>query len=305
MSKLPYIARMHLEHIPVLATEVLDLLSPQPGDAILDVTLGLGGHAELFLNALSDTGTYVGIDADERNMDYAKERLKGFQNVTYLHANFADLETLELGSFDCILADLGVSSPHFDDPERGFTFREDAPLDMRYDTTVGIPVSAWILHHTEEELADVLFHYGELHQSRKLAAVIQAKSPQTTQALAESAKEVLGFRTPSLLPQVFQALRIVVNRELEALETLLRIGPHILNPGGKLAIMSYHSLEDRMVKHEFKSLCTAEKDEHTGQDLFPTMFELLTKKAVVPSAEEISGNPRARSAKLRILRKKS
>lgn len=288
-----------------MAKEVLETLAPREGESVLDVTLGLGGHAELFLEAVGSTGSLTGLDADKKNLDYAHERLKNFPHTQFIHTNFHELPYLGLESFDIIFADLGVSSPHFDDPTRGFTFREDAPLDMRYDLTSGASTAEWIAAVEEEEIARILFHYGELKQSRKLAKVIKETLPQTTHQLVECVKAVTGYKAPSLLPQVFQAFRIVINNELAALQTLLSVGPTLLRSHGRLGVLSYHSLEDRLVKQTFKTLSTAEKDEHTGQDKAPAPFVLVTKKAVVPTPEEISLNQRARSAKLRVLQKNS
>ena len=296
---------MNYAHIPVMAKEVLDVFSPQKGESVLDVTLGLGGHAELFLKAIGDSGSLTGLDADKKNLDTAHLRLKAFSHTHFIHTNFGELPNLNLGTFDMIFGDLGVSSPHFDDPTRGFTFREDAPLDMRYDLTSGSTTAEWIAQMPEEEIARVLFHYGELKQSRKLAKSIKETLPTTTHQLVECVKLVTGYKAPSLLPQVFQSFRIVVNNELEALHTLLEVGPTLLNPGGRIGILSYHSLEDRLVKQTFKALSTAEKDDRTGQDKAPAPFVLVTKKALSPSEEEIAQNPRARSAKLRVLRKNS
>ncbi len=292
-------------HIPVLAKEVLQFLKPKEGDSVLDVTVGLGGHAELLLEAVGEKGKYTGLDADKTNLDFAHHRLARFSNAHFVHSNFIHLPELELGTFDCIFADLGVSSPHFDDPTRGFTFREDAPLDMRYDTSSGLSVAQWIESHEENDIANALYEYGELAQSRRLAKSIKAALPQSTHALVKCVEAVVGYRSPSLLPQIFQAFRILINDELGALQVLLAHGPELLKSMGRIGILSYHSLEDRLVKQKFKALSTAEKDDHTGQDKAPAPFILLTKKAIFPTEDEISTNPRARSAKLRVLQKNS
>lgn len=271
---------------------------------VLDVTLGLGGHAECLLEAMNGQGRYIGLDADERNLAVARERLKRFGAAADLrHANFRDLPSLDLPPLDLLLADLGLSSPHIDDPERGFSFRFDGPLDMRFDAQAGEPASEKISEATEEELTNVLRTYGELPQARRLALTLKEAPPATTSALKAAVEKVCGWRAPRVLPQVFQALRIWVNDEMGALDILLENGPKLLQPGGRMAVISYHSLEDRPVKHAFRRLTTPERDPVTGKALGPAPFTLLTKKPVRPSPEEEAENPRSRSAVLRAIRR--
>lgn len=293
-------------HLPVLETTVLDVLRPMPGESVLDVTLGLGGHALLFLEATAPDGTLIGVDADEENLAFASERLKDFgKRFRPVHANFSHLADLELPGADVILADLGLSSPHLDEPDRGFSFRFDAPLDMRFDRTQGRTASDLIADTEEGRLADILYQYGEIHESRMLAKKLAGKRFRTTTSLREMTEEIFGWRAPQFLPRIFQALRIAVNGEMQALANLLMHAPVLLRPGGRLGIISYHSLEDRQVKLAFRALTTPEKDPVTGRAVEMPPFELVTKKAIVPSDDEQAMNPRSRSAKFRVIRKTS
>lgn len=291
-------------HTPVLLDAALSVLQPEAGERVLDVTLGLGGHAAAFLERIGPSGSLTGLDADPKNLTQAQKKLSSFPNVTCLHANFRDLPSLALPHVDVIFADLGLSSPHVDDPERGFSFRTDAPLDLRFDPTTGPSAAQWLQIADPEELTRVLREYGELPHPHRLALLLKEQLPQTTFALVRAVEEVLHWRAKAFLPQVFQALRIAVNDELGALDTLLAYGPSLLKEGGRMGIISYHSLEDRRVKQVFRSLTTAHKDPESGQDAAPAAFVSLTRKALTPSAEEIAGNSRSRSAKFRAIRKR-
>ena len=298
-------------HIPVLAKEVIKILQPQPGDRVLDLTLGLGGHAKIFLQHIGQSGQLVGVEADSDNLALAKKNLETWKHQTNLiHDNFGDLASLDLKPFDVIFADLGLSSPHVDDPHRGFTFRTDAPLDLRYDRTRGKTAAQRIAAADQEELKEIFSFYGEFTGAKRLAERIEEsqrkehRALETTQDLRCLVEELFGYRATRLLPQVFQALRIWTNDELKALAHLLDVAPSLLKPGGRLGIISYHSLEDRMVKRAFKTLATPTIDEQTGQVERTALFELCTKKAVAPTLTEIEGNPRARSAHFRAVRKK-
>jgi 16S rRNA (cytosine1402-N4)-methyltransferase len=289
-------------HQPVLATTVLDVLRPMPGESVLDVTLGLGGHALRFLEATAPDGRLVGLDADAANLEAACERLSDHADrVTLIHGNFLRIAEMELPQVDVILADLGLSSPHLDDPERGFAFRFDAPLDMRFDREHGRTAAEVIADSDERRLADILYEYGEIHESRYIAKKLAGRRLATTTELRAMIEEMFGWRTPQFLPRVFQALRIAVNAEMQALAELLQRGPHLLTSGGRMGIISYHSLEDRQVKLAFKLLTTPEKDPVTGKAMERPPYELLTKKAVVPSPDEEASNPRSRSAKFRAI----
>lgn len=289
-------------HKSVLLQDVLDTLDPQPKDRILDLTVGLGGHAAALLKNAGPEASFVGIDADEQNLEIAKSNLSNFSNLqTFYHTNFSKISDLHLGTFDVILADLGVSSPHFDEPERGFSFRADGPLDMRFDRSRGRTAAEVIQSYTEQELSIVLRDYGQIPQHGRLAEALKQKLPQTTFEALAAVNSVVQYNPTSIAPQMFQALRIVVNDELGALETIVDTAPDMLKPEGRLGIISFHSLEDRRVKQKFKELTTVEKDETTGADIGKPQFSLIQRKAIKPSDEELAKNPRARSARLRVL----
>lgn len=293
-------------HIPVLEETALELLAPKAGETVLDVTLGLAGHARRFLEQIGPKGHFIGLDADGINLEAAKATLAPYADqITLYHTNFGNLPALDLPQVDVLLADLGLSSPHLDDPERGFAFRVESPLDARYDQTSGKSVRERVLQADEEELVTVFREYGELfREARHLAKNLAGKDFPTTVALRTAVEEAFGFRAKPILAQVFQALRMWVNDELGVLHTLLEAGPALLAPGGRMGVMSYHSLEDRMVKHAFRALTTPVKDPITGKISVEAGFELLTPKAVIATDEEIARNPRARSVKFRILRRR-
>ena len=292
-------------HVPVLETTVLHVLAPKPGESVLDCTLGLGGHSAAFLEATAPSGTLTALDADTQNLEAARERLAPHgSRATLLHANFRDAGTLGIGPFDVVFADLGLSSPHVDDPTRGFSFRSDGPLDLRYDRTSGRTAADLIEESDEEELVALIHDLGEVHQHvRPLARLIAGTRIETTQDFRERVEQIFSYRTPSVLPRLFQALRIAVNDELGALESLLAAIPPLLRPGGRAGILSYHSLEDRIVKRTFKSWSEPEKDPLTGRAVAEPAFALLTKKALVPDEKELSDNSRSRSVKFRAILK--
>lgn len=294
------------EHIPVLLPTVLAVLEPQNGDSVLDVTLGLGGHAEAFLHAIGDSGHLTALDADMVNLALAGERLEAFRNqTTFIHANFGELPELGIGPFNIVFGDLGVSSPHFDDPERGFSFRFDGPLDLRYDRTKGATAADLIHASDEDDVIRWLKEYGELwKEATRIGREIAGKRLDTTTELRSVIERLFGFRAKRILPQVFQALRIVVNDEMGVLRVFLDEGLRLLKPGGRMGILSYHSLEDRMVKQVFRSVCEPVKDELTGQITVEAPFELITKGAIQASEEEQEQNPRSRSVRFRAVRKR-
>ncbi|MCF7844473.1 MAG: 16S rRNA (cytosine(1402)-N(4))-methyltransferase RsmH [Kiritimatiellales bacterium] len=296
-----------MQHIPVLHSEVITLLDPQEGEVLLDVTLGLGGHSALFLNKIGKSGKLYAIEADQENLNIAESNLNEFRDQIDLRCdNFCNIAQMNFPPADIVFADLGLSSPHLDDPQRGFSFREDAPLDMRFDRTNGIPASQLIAQLDEQGLAEIFWTYGELKSGRKIAKAIKASEKiRTTFELKECIEKAIGFHAKDMLPQVFQALRIAVNDEMGSLEILLREGPKLLKPGGRMGVISFHSLEDRMVKQVFKTLATPKIDPVTGAISKEAEFEVVTKKPVGPSDEEVVQNPRARSAKLRVLKVKS
>lgn len=296
-------------HIPALLPQSLDALDLRPGGIYIDATLGGGGHTGAIRAHLSGEGHLYSIDQD---MD-AISRQSADANFTPVHGNFRYLLNYcdyygITGKVDGILADLGVSSHHFDDAERGFSFRADGPLDMRMNTLGGRTAADVLATADEAELANIFKLYGEFAQARKLAAAIvrarQSGSPvATTAALAALAEPLISpARRKQELAQIFQALRIVVNGELEALEAFLRQSLDVLAPGGRLAIITYHSLEDRLVKNFMRSGRTdgkVEKDIY-GRSEVPLK---AVGKQIVPSEAEIQSNPRSRSARLRVAEK--
>jgi 16S rRNA (cytosine1402-N4)-methyltransferase len=299
-----------MQHIPVLLSEVLAVLAPRKGETVIDLTLGLGGHAGAFLQHIGKKGILIGIDADEKNLDVAGSRLKveGSKNVTLIHENFHNLHNLHnLPQCDILFADLGLCSPHIDDPTRGFSFRGDSPLDLRFDQSHGKTASDLLMYEAEEKLTEIFRQYGELDHSKSFAhAICEKRSnyPFTkTPDLVTLAEDVYKWKAKQVLPQIFQALRIAVNDEMGALKNLLEYGPSLLNNGGRIGIISYHSREDRMVKQRFRDLATAPKDPSTGANLMPASYELLTKKAIQPTLEEVEKNSRSRSARFRAIRK--
>ena len=277
-------------HRPVLIAEVLDLLDPQAGEIFLDGTLGLGGHARAVLERVGNKGKLIGLDLDERNLKLAIKKLKEFGNVEFHKANFRDLlDFTEPSSLDGVLLDIGVSSLHFDDASRGFSYQNDGDLDMRFDSTQELSAAGILNSCSEDELAEIFFEFGEIRTAKKIARrIIEArkqKKLRTTRDLAEI------IEAKSLLPQVFQALRITVNDELGNLKEGLNAAVEALKSGGRIAVISFHSLEDRIVKNFFR------EQKKLG------VLEVLTKKPVRSGAVEIAANPRSRSAKLRGARK--
>lgn len=301
-----------MKHDSVLLKETLELLAPKKGETVLDCTLGLGGHSQKLLDAVGKTGFLVGLDADRFNLKFARERLGEPSNALFLHTNFSTLPDClpdDHQSFDCILADLGLSSPHIDDSSRGFTFREDAPLDMRYDRERGLMASHYIQSIDQKKLFTVLKDYGELPRVPALLRAILARRSstriRTSFDLVEVAKDVYRHDAKKFLPQIFQAVRIAVNDEISSLLHLLSVAPTLLNPGGRFVVISYHSLEDRPTKEHFKFLTKDTVDLLTGAVTQPAEYEMLTRKPVKPTDAEIARNPRARSAILRALQKKT
>jgi 16S rRNA (cytosine1402-N4)-methyltransferase len=281
-------------HIPVLSQEVITGLNIQPGGNYLDLTVGGGGHSRLILETAEDVKLTC-VDQDEDALKAAKENLSEFRDrVKFIHSNFANFQFPE-NSYDGILADLGVSSYHLDNPERGFSFRNSANLDMRMNQQQSLTAGDIINEWEEKELADIFFKYGEERLSRKIARRIVEKRPfNTTTELAEAIAYSVPpkYRHGRIHPatRVFQALRIAVNDELKVLETLIEKAPNALIPGGRIAIISFHSLEDRPVKHGLRN---------------SPLLRILTKKPIIATEEETKENPRSRSAKLRIAEKKN
>lgn len=296
-------------HVPVLLKESVDGMNIRPNGTYVDVTFGGGGHSREILSRLEKDGRLLGFDQDEdaeRNIVDDPRFIFVRSNFRYLH-NFLRYHKIE--EVDAILADLGVSSHHFDDSERGFSFRFDGDLDMRMNKRAGLTAADVLNTYEEERLADIFYLYGELKNSRKLASVIvkarAAGQIKTIGEFLEIIKPLFGReREKKELAKVFQALRIEVNQEMEALKEMLAAATDALKPGGRLVVITYHSLEDRMVKNIMK---TGNVEGKTTQDFFgnlQTPFKLVNNKVIVPNQEEIERNPRSRSAKLRIAEKK-
>ena len=295
--------RREIRHIPVLLNEVLEILRPAPGKTVVDCTVGLGGHSAEVLKRLGPTGKLVGFDFDSSNLEIAGQKLAAIgENFTLHQTNFAALSTklLEAGieRVDGILADLGVASPQINDPARGFSYREPGPLDMRMDPTRGQPASALINRISEEDLAKALLDLGDETDAPKIANLIVTRRQQqpihTTEELTEIVCEARGFTLKraagaKLHPaaRTFQALRMIVNRELPNLQRLLDVIPDLLAPGGRAAIISFHSGEDRLVKRAFR----------LGLEL--GKYSSISPEPIIANEAEERANPRSRSAKLR------
>jgi len=285
-------------HIPVMLSEVLAWLKPESGLRYIDATVGGGGHAEAILEESSPDGLLLGIDRDEEALRSTRTRLHKFgRRAVLVHSDFDRIsEVAKEKGFDNvhgIVADLGVSSRHLDAGDRGFSFMKDGPLDMRMNLSATKTAASILEQISEKELADIIFNYGEERYSRRIARYIcrarEKKPIKTTSELAALVAEAVPRRGGKIHPatRTFQALRILVNDELGMLDRFLKQAPDLLCIGGRLVVISYHSLEDRKVKNSFRELA----------GLFG---KVLTKKVIFPSREEIAKNTRARSAKLRV-----
>lgn len=306
-------------HVPVLLEETVRLLEPEKANVIVDATLGLGGHSEALLERDSNF-SLIGIDQDEHAIRLASRRLDRFGGrVKIFHSNFEEIANVVskagFAKVDGILADLGASSLQLDAAERGFSFRFDAPLDMRMDASEGNPTAAELLEELDEEsIANLIYRYGEERFSRRIAKRIVAaresgEPVKTTRQLAELVeRSVPRSKKEKIHPatRTFQALRIAVNREIEILEGFLKDSVDLLAEDGTLAVISFHSLEDRIVKQTFQKLsgkCFCPPRLPRCECGAAKMVEILTKKPVVASDDETLSNPRSRSAKLRAVRK--
>lgn len=284
-------------HKPVLLDEVVSLIKPASGEFYLDLTAGYGGHAEAILRGLGENGRATLVDRDINSINYLKKIFAVDNRVEFIH-NTYELASQELASrsrrYDCILADLGISSPHLDNPDRGFSFMNDGPLDMRMDQDASLTANEVVNEYSADDLANVLYKYGEFTNSRSLARRIVAHRPlKTTNELASVIPDQRNRN--KILARIFQAIRIEVNDELGQLERSLDVWLKMLNPGGRLAIISFHSLEDRIIKDYFGRF----KADDMLSEYIP-----LNKKPIVAGPDEIVHNPRSRSAKLRGLQRK-
>jgi 16S rRNA (cytosine1402-N4)-methyltransferase len=292
-------------HVPVMLEESLRLLDPQPGETLVDGTLGAGGHSRAILTALGAAGRLIGVDRDPKMAQIAREKLLGVSagaKVEILTGHFGDLPAvlaaLGVEAADGVLLDLGVASPQLDDPSRGLSYRADGPLDMRLTPDAELSAEEWINHVSQDDLAQVLREYGEERFSGRIArTIVEARARKPIRRTGELA-EIIARSVPRgprrLHParRSFQALRIRINEEMQQLERFLAALAGLLKPGGRCAIISYHSLEDRRVKNAFRD------GAREG------IYELLTRKPMRPSLAEVSANPRSRSARLRAVRKR-
>lgn len=282
-------------HVPVLLDEVLQWLAPQPGQTLVDGTLGGGGHTRALAERVAPHGSVIALDRDPASIERASERLSGLP-VRAVWSNFCDLpevlESLSVPQVDGVLLDLGLSSDQLADGERGFSFESDGPLDLRFNPQAGEPASRLVNRLSAEHLADLIYQYGEERYSRRIAREIVARRRRepihSSRELAELVRRVIPRQTRTNIDpatRTFQALRIAVNEELKSLEITLRRVPDCLRPGGRFAVISFHSLEDRRVKEAFRD---------------DARMSALTRKPLRPSPAEVIRNPRSRSARLRV-----
>ena len=292
-------------HVPVLLHEAIEFLNVRPGGLYVDCTLGMAGHASEIARRLGPTGRLIGFDRDPQALELAKVKLARAVNEMGSMAPRIDLvgeafgsiaRHVERGSADGILADFGVSSLQFDEAHRGFSFQADGPLDMRMDTRAGLTAAQVVNEASERELADLIYEYGEERRSRRIArAIVRGRPVTTTGQLARIvATAAPAMKQDRIHPatRTFQALRIRVNSELDEIRTLMKESPGLLKTSGRIVVISFHSLEDRIVKDSLRD------EAKSG------VWEILTKKPVIAGEEEVERNPRARSAKLRAAEKR-
>ncbi|MEQ8196691.1 MAG: 16S rRNA (cytosine(1402)-N(4))-methyltransferase RsmH [Clostridiaceae bacterium] len=309
---------MEFKHLSVLLNECIEALKIKENGIYVDCTMGGAGHSFHIVRKLSKDGLLIGIDQDTDALNAAKERLKNFENVRYVHNNFYNiyeiLEELKISKVDGILMDLGVSSYQLDNAERGFSYMNDASLDMRMNRENSLSAYEVVNNYSEEELYRIIKEYGEERFAKRIAGFIEKRRKdgpiETTLELVDIIKSAIPAKArregPHPAKRTFQAIRIEVNKELEILEKAIEDSVEKLNSGGRLAIITFHSLEDRIVKNKFKSLerpCTCPKE-------FPICVcgkiskgKVITRKAIDPTKEEVEENPRSRSAKLIVFEK--
>ncbi|ACD51171.1 16S rRNA (cytosine(1402)-N(4))-methyltransferase RsmH [Clostridium botulinum] len=309
---------MEFKHISVLLNECLDALDIKDNGIYVDCTLGGAGHSSHILERLSNEGLLIGIDQDRDALKAAKERLKRFENVKYVHSNFYDidniLQNLDIPKVDGILMDLGVSSYQLDEGARGFSYMKDAPLDMRMNRDNDFSAYEIVNEYSEDELYKIIRNYGEERFAKRISNCIvnrrSDKPIETTMELVDIIKAAIPAKArregPHPAKRTFQAIRIEVNSELKILNQTIEDGVNRLKPGGRMAIITFHSLEDRIVKLKFRELndpCTCPRE-------FPMCIcgkkpsvRLVSRKGIEPTKEEVEENPRSRSAKLRIIEK--
>jgi 16S rRNA (cytosine1402-N4)-methyltransferase len=313
---------MHLQqskhgHDPVLITSVEKYAQLKKGDTVVDCTLGLGGHSEMFLKMVGKKGTLVAFDQDEDNYNYASNRLKKNKNKNLILKNFVhlqhEIEERGITNIKLIFFDLGLASTQVDDPKRGFSFTHDGPLDMRFDKRDPVTAAMALRMIPERKLVEIFREYGEERYSKKYARIIKENLPiETTKELANLiqryAPRDFKKKKKKIHPatKIFQALRIEVNQELEVLKSALHQAISILAPGGRLIVISYHSLEDRIVKNIIRDAtkdCICPKEIPICMCDIEPRLKIITKKPIVPEDEEVGENPRSRSAKMRVAEK--
>lgn len=297
-------------HVPVLLKPSIDGMNIRKDGVYVDVTFGGGGHSREILSRLQGNARLYSFDQDA---DAEKNIIENNGHFTFVRSNFRYLKNFmkfygETDGIDGLLADLGVSSHHFDDKERGFSFRFDSPLDMRMNQKASTTAADIVNNYSEQDLATILYLYGEIKNSRQIAsAIVKTRSDKpilTTNDLMNTVQRFLGRdREKKDMAKVFQALRIEVNHEMDALKEMLNAATGLLKPGGRLVVITYHSLEDRMVKNLMKTGNTEGLEEKDFYGQSHTPFRLVTRKPIIPDAEEQENNPRSRSAKLRIAEK--
>ncbi|WP_288221317.1 16S rRNA (cytosine(1402)-N(4))-methyltransferase RsmH [uncultured Clostridium sp.] len=309
---------MEFKHVSVLLNECIEGLNIREDGIYVDGTLGGGGHSSEILKKLSNNGLLIGVDQDKDALKAAGERLHNYENVKYVHSNFynidAILNNLEIEKIDGMLMDLGVSSYQLDTGDRGFSYMQDAPLDMRMNRENSLSAYEVVNNYDEEEIYRIIRDYGEEKFAKRIARFIvenrEKKPIETTLELVEIIKAAIPAKArregPHPAKRTFQAIRIEVNSELSILNKAIQDGVNRLNKGGRMAIITFHSLEDRIVKLKFKELATA----CTCPKEFPicvcggeAKVKVITRKAIEPSKEEVEENPRSRSAKLRVVEK--
>lgn len=296
-------------HVPVLLKQSVDGLNIHPGGIYVDVTFGGGGHSREILSRIGNDGHLYSFDQDAD----AQQNVIPNDHFTFVCSNFRYLKNwmkyYGVDGIDGLLADLGVSSHHFDDESRGFSFRFDSPLDMRMNKRAGKTAADIVNEYEEEDLADVFYLYGELRTARRIAAaIVKARANKKIETTTDFMNVVDPFfkreREKKDMAKLFQALRIEVNHEMDALKEMLKAATEVLKPGGRLSVITYHSLEDRIVKNVMKTGNPEGKVEQDFYGRIETPFKLINNKVIIPDAEEQERNPRSRSAKLRIAEKK-
>ena len=309
---------MEFNHVSVLLNECLEGLTIKENGIYVDGTLGGAGHSSEILKRLSKEGRLIGIDQDTDALKAAKERLKDYSNVTFVHSNFSNIENvlnnLNIDGVDGILMDLGVSSYQLDEGERGFSYMKDAPLDMRMNRENDFSAYNVVNEYSEEDLYRIIRDYGEEKFAKRIASFIvenrQEKNIETTLELVEIIKNAIPAKArregPHPAKRTFQAIRIEVNSELSILNKTIEDGVEKLNKGGRMAIITFHSLEDRIVKNKFRDLavsCRCPKEFPVCVCGEKAKVKIISRKAIEPTKEEVEINPRSRSAKLRVIEK--